>query len=159
VVPDWGVARQRGVGNNHILPCGPEHQTKPPASNQTPNQLIHNKPLLNSYEKNKMTEDRAWNVQFEKKCKVPSGLIWSAWEWYHWIGLEKDINRYRFLILNLNLEYLKRFQSSGKISCFEELSVRWRRIRKYLFRIRLRNAVNPNYGSGSYLDICIHNEK
>ncbi len=30
--------------------------------------------------------------------KVPSGQIGSAWEWYHWIGLEKDINRYRFLI-------------------------------------------------------------
>ncbi len=30
--------------------------------------------------------------------KVPSGQIGSAWEWYHWIGLEKDINCYRFLI-------------------------------------------------------------
>ncbi len=30
--------------------------------------------------------------------KVPSGQIGSEWEWYHWIGLEKDINRYRFLI-------------------------------------------------------------
>ncbi len=30
--------------------------------------------------------------------KVPSGQIGSTWEWYHWIGLEKDINRYRFLI-------------------------------------------------------------
>ena len=46
VVPDRGVARQRGVGNDHVLPGGPEHQTKPPASNQTPNQLIQNKPLL-----------------------------------------------------------------------------------------------------------------
>ncbi len=25
--------------------------------------------------------------------KLSSGQIWSAWEWYHWIGLEKDINR------------------------------------------------------------------
>ncbi len=25
--------------------------------------------------------------------KVPSGQIGSAWEWYHWIGLKKDINR------------------------------------------------------------------
>ncbi len=31
--------------------------------------------------------------------KVPSGQIGSACEWYHWIGLEKDINRYRILIL------------------------------------------------------------
>ncbi len=30
--------------------------------------------------------------------KVPSGQIGSAWEWYHWIGLWKDINRYMFLI-------------------------------------------------------------
>ena len=22
----------------------------------------------------------------------PSGQIWSTWEWYHWIGLEKDTN-------------------------------------------------------------------
>jgi hypothetical protein len=30
--------------------------------------------------------------------KVPSGQIGSAGEWYHWIGLEKDINRYMFFI-------------------------------------------------------------
>jgi hypothetical protein len=29
---------------------------------------------------------------------VFSGQIGSAWEWYHCIGLEKDINRYMFLI-------------------------------------------------------------
>ncbi len=28
--------------------------------------------------------------------KIPSGQIGSAWEWYHWIGLEKDINHYIF---------------------------------------------------------------
>ncbi len=27
--------------------------------------------------------------------KVQSGQIGSAWEWYHWIGLEKDIIHYR----------------------------------------------------------------
>ncbi len=27
---------------------------------------------------------------------VPSGQIRSAREWYHWIGLEKDINRNKF---------------------------------------------------------------
>ncbi len=32
--------------------------------------------------------------------KVPSGQIGSAWEWYHWIALQKDINRYMFLIFN-----------------------------------------------------------
>jgi hypothetical protein len=31
--------------------------------------------------------------------KVPSGQIGSAWEWYHWIGLKKNINRYRFTVL------------------------------------------------------------
>jgi hypothetical protein len=30
--------------------------------------------------------------------KVPSGQIGSKWEWYHWKALEKDINRYMFLI-------------------------------------------------------------
>jgi hypothetical protein len=39
-----------------------------------------------------------WTVQWISVLKVPSGQIGSAWEWYHWIGLEKDINRYRFLI-------------------------------------------------------------
>jgi hypothetical protein len=29
---------------------------------------------------------------------LPSGQIRSAWEWYHWIGLKKDINHDRFLI-------------------------------------------------------------
>ncbi len=29
---------------------------------------------------------------------VPPGQIGSTWELYHWIGLEKDINRNRFLI-------------------------------------------------------------
>jgi hypothetical protein len=28
--------------------------------------------------------------------KVPFGQIGSAWEWHHWIGLEKNINRYMF---------------------------------------------------------------
>ncbi len=35
--------------------------------------------------------------------KVPSGQIRSAWEWYHWIGQEKGINHYRFLIFLLTL--------------------------------------------------------
>ncbi len=30
--------------------------------------------------------------------RVPSGQIGSKWEWYHWKALEKDINRYMFLI-------------------------------------------------------------
>ncbi len=30
--------------------------------------------------------------------QVPSGQIGSKWEWYHWKALEKDINRYMFLI-------------------------------------------------------------
>ncbi len=44
--------------------------------------------------------------------KVPSGQIGSTWEWYHWIGLEKDINHYSFWFFNFHLEYLKRLQSS-----------------------------------------------
>ncbi len=41
--------------------------------------------------------------------KVPSGQIRSAWEWFHWIGHEKDINHYTvgffiFLFSTLNSE-------------------------------------------------------
>ncbi len=51
-----------------------------------------------------------------KYLKVPSGQIGSAWEWYHWIGLEKDINRYTvFWFFNFDLEFLKRLQSSGPL--------------------------------------------
>jgi hypothetical protein len=32
------------------------------------------------------------NQKFET-LKVPSGQISSAWEWYYWIGLWKNINR------------------------------------------------------------------
>jgi hypothetical protein len=32
--------------------------------------------------------------------KVPSGQIGSASEGYHWKGLEKDINHYKFLIFD-----------------------------------------------------------
>jgi hypothetical protein len=38
-----------------------------------------------------------------KPLKVPSGQIGSAWESNQWIGLEKDINRYRFLFFILNI--------------------------------------------------------
>jgi hypothetical protein len=38
------------------------------------------------------------------------GQIRSAREWYQWIGLSKDMPRYRFLILNFDLEYLKGVQ-------------------------------------------------
>ncbi len=31
---------------------------------------------------------------------MPSSQIGSAWEWYHWIGLEMDFNCYRFLIFD-----------------------------------------------------------
>ncbi len=31
---------------------------------------------------------------------VLSSQIGSAWEWYHWIGLEKNINFYRFFIFH-----------------------------------------------------------
>ncbi len=32
--------------------------------------------------------------------------LWSAWEWFHWKSLGKDINRCRFLIFNFSFEYL-----------------------------------------------------
>ncbi len=43
--------------------------------------------------------------------QVPSGQIGYAWEWYHWIGLEKDINSYKFFnFFIFDLEYLIRVQ-------------------------------------------------
>ncbi len=47
--------------------------------------------------------------------KVPSDQIGSAWEWYHWIGLEKDINHYRFFIFIFYFEYLIRLPSSAPL--------------------------------------------
>jgi hypothetical protein len=45
--------------------------------------------------------------------KEPSSQIGSAWEWYDWIVLEKDINSYRFSIFfKFYLEIFKRLQSS-----------------------------------------------
>jgi hypothetical protein len=45
--------------------------------------------------------------------KVPSGQIGSAWEWYNWIGLKKDINHaICFWFFNFDLEYLRRVQIS-----------------------------------------------
>ncbi len=41
--------------------------------------------------------DKSWSARF-CTLKVPSGQIGSTWKWYHWIGLEKDINCYRLLI-------------------------------------------------------------
>ena len=40
---------------------------------------------------------------FAVVLKVLSGQIGSTWEWYHWIGLEKDINRRRFYIFFISL--------------------------------------------------------
>ncbi len=51
-------------------------------------------------------------LKINSSLKVPSGQIGSVWEWYHWIGLEKDINRYRFLFFIFDLGYLIRVQSS-----------------------------------------------
>ncbi len=51
---------------------------------------------------------------------VPSGLIESTWEWLHWIGLEKDISRYRFLIFfffTLEFEKTSKFWA---VSCKNE---------------------------------------
>jgi hypothetical protein len=43
--------------------------------------------------------------------KVPSGQIGSTWEWYHWIGLEKNINCYiGAWFFNFTLEYVKDFK-------------------------------------------------
>ncbi len=41
-----------------------------------------------------------------------SGRIKSAWEWCHWKGLDKDINRYMFGFLNLILNIWKFWAAS-----------------------------------------------
>ncbi len=53
-------------------------------------------------------------VQFIPPCKnleidenVSSNKF--VWKRYHWIGIGKDINRYRFRFLNFHLEFLKNF--------------------------------------------------
>ncbi len=44
------------------------------------------------------------------KGTVLSDQIRSAWEWYHWIGIDKDINCYRFWFLILILNIWKDFK-------------------------------------------------
>ncbi len=46
----------------------------------------------------KHCSELAYHKILKAILKVPSGQNGSAWEWYHWTGLEKDINRYRFFI-------------------------------------------------------------
>jgi hypothetical protein len=48
-------------------------------------------------------------LQFLKGTVRP---YWICMGVYHWIGIEKDINRFRFFIFILDLEYLIRVQSS-----------------------------------------------
>jgi hypothetical protein len=58
-----------------------------------------------------LDREQNWYVgPVQMTLKIPSGQIGSAREWYHWIGLEKDMNRYRFLILILVLNILKDFK-------------------------------------------------
>jgi hypothetical protein len=52
---------------------------------------------------------------FTLSLKVPSGQIRSAWECYYWIGLEKDINRYRFLIFYFWSWIFQRVQRSEPV--------------------------------------------
>ncbi len=47
--------------------------------------------------------------------KVPSGQIGSTWEWYHWIGLERDINLYRFF--NFLISFLNIWKDFNVLSC------------------------------------------
>jgi hypothetical protein len=42
--------------------------------------------------------------------------IGSAWEWYHCIGLDKDINRYRLWIFNFSFKYLKKTSKFWAVS-------------------------------------------
>ncbi len=45
--------------------------------------------------------------------KIPSGQIGSAWEGYHWIGVDKNIDLYRFfLFFYFSFDYLKGLPNS-----------------------------------------------
>jgi hypothetical protein len=44
----------------------------------------------------RLTNLRNKHLLFLENLNVPPGQIGSAREWNHWIGLEKNINRYRF---------------------------------------------------------------
>ncbi len=52
--------------------------------------------------------------------KVPLGQIWSAWECYHCIGLEKDINCYRFFIFYFWSWIFDKSSKLRSISCKSE---------------------------------------
>ncbi len=47
--------------------------------------------------------------------KGSSGQIISARDWSHWIGLDKDMNHFRFLIVKVEIEFLKETQSSRRL--------------------------------------------
>ena len=49
--------------------------------------------------------------------KVPSGQIGSKREWYHWIGLEKDINRYSFSTFSVHSWIFKNTSKFWAASC------------------------------------------
>jgi hypothetical protein len=96
--------------------CAGVHTLSVLAANNTSSGLLYH----HQYQKVQYSTVQSWNnlhtdfhihsTQFFnllQRCRL-------AREWCgcHWIGLEKDINRYRFLIFNFDLEYLKRVQSS-----------------------------------------------
>jgi hypothetical protein len=77
---------------------------------------LPNVETLKSDKREKPQPDQWGNISFGpmwRHLKVPPSQNGSAREWYHWIGLEKDINRYRGVwFFVFDLEYLIRVQSS-----------------------------------------------
>ncbi len=55
--------------------------------------------------------------------QVPSGQVGSTWEWSHWIGLEKDINRYRFLIFLFHSWIFEKTSKFWAASCKNEFNL------------------------------------
>jgi hypothetical protein len=55
-----------------------------------------------------------------RHLQVPSSQNGSAWEWYHWIGLEKEINCYRFLILYFSSWIFDKSSKFWAASCKNE---------------------------------------
>ncbi len=68
--------------------------------------LTEHVPILRMIDTPKFHIPKDIQYRTNNVLKAPSCLVRSAWEWY--LGLGKDINRYRFRFFNFDLEFLKR---------------------------------------------------
>jgi hypothetical protein len=75
-----------------------------------------------------LDKDLSNDTSLSQPLKVPSGQIRYVCEWYNWIGLEKNINNYRFFF-NFDHEFCIRVESSEpldtKIHLIIQIFGRW----------------------------------